>query len=529
MTLSHTILIVHSDIRSTVRGLFYRLRNHLFTTIFALFLLIPFMAGITFLMVFIFIGDTALSEYVTPGDFFFTIFIIMNGRSLSTTLKQLYKNPTTELLRIVPLPPASMYRGKLTSILILNILTFSLFFLAFLFFFLRIYHDSNAAENLHISSDSITAATFFYYMFYIYLIAIFGSLCGFTIPLIYYLPSKLRNRIILFLTPILAGGAIIINYSELGSEFSTSNSNFFYPLLLTFLTTLLFFILRGMNWYFNEAINHYAPYSNTESYHNPWLVKVINLFTIGEGKKPIHHYHSRVLASKELLSSMRDSYFHIYAGMTIILTIMGVIMILSVPQEFLDAGWGWLIFPVLVSFLLFIDGSFMVTLGSISLIGKEGKRLWILRSLPVSGYNVLTGKAVSVIIPSIFGGYIMMIPLLYIAEFPAGQNLIFIVLTLCVILAFSGVGIMAGVKYPNFSEGARGSPDIVFQMFVLFLCLIFLGFIIIPPMTFYYNYGWLPGLLISFVVLMFSYSVFISGVRIGEKTFDRLSSEEYEA
>jgi len=48
-------------------------------------------------------------------------------------------------------------------------------------------------------------------------------------------------------------------------------------------------------------------------------------------------------------------------------------------------------------------------------------------------------------------------------------------------------------------------------------------------MTFYYNYGWLVGTGIAFVVLAFSYAVFVHGVRMGERIFDRLSAEEYEA
>jgi len=284
-----------------------------------------------------------------------------------------------------------------------------------------------------------------------------------------------------------------------------------------------------MSWYFNEAIHDYTPFVTHERSQIPRLIGVMRLFVIIGNALGGKRFHARIMASKELLSSIRDSYFHIYAAMTAILTVMGVMMILSIPQEFLDSDWGWLVYPVVISFLLYIEGSFMVTLGSISLIGKEGKRLWILRSLPVSGYDVLTGKAVAVIIPSICGGFIMIIPLLYLTKLPAGQNVIFLVLTLCIIFSFSGIGIMAGAKYPNFTEGARGSPDIVFQMFILFICLIFLAFIIVPPMTFYYNYGWVHGLIISFIVLVFTYAVFVNGVRTGERIFDRLSSENYES
>ena len=47
-------------------------------------------------------------------------------------------------------------------------------------------------------------------------------------------------------------------------------------------------------------------------------------------------------------------------------------------------------------------------------------------------------------------------------------------------------------------------------------------------MTFYYNSGTIAGLITAIIVLVFSYAVLINGVRMGEKIFDSLSSEEYE-
>jgi len=512
-------LISGSDITSSMRGTISRMKDHLFTTLFALMLIIMFMAAITGVIIFIFTEDTPVSDLVTHSDFFLMIYFIVAGRAISNSLKLIYKDPTTELLRIIPISTRIIYKGKFFSILLLNLITFSIFYSGFLFFFLLIY------------PDPISLPSFASYTAYIYLIGFFGTMTGFLIPMIYYLPWDHKKRTLSFLVPCILAGAMIINISELeGSIFSFPKSTVF-PGILGFFSLLLFGIILGMSWYFNEAIHSYLP-SHTitvsDEYHVPRLVTFTKWFgfSFRTGRDMISH--SRIVAAKESLSTLRDSYFHIYAGMTAILTFIGIMMVQTFPQEILDSEWGWLVYPIMVSFMLYIEGSFMVTLGSISLIGKEGKRLWILRSLPVSGYEVLNGKALSVIIPSIVGGFIMVIPLLYLTELPAGQNFIFLVLTLCIILSFSGIGIIAGTKYPNFTEGARGSPDIVFQMFILFICLMLLGFIIIPPMTFYYNYGTTPGLAVALLVLVFCYAVFINGVRMGESIFDRLSAEEYE-
>lgn len=516
MVASNSTLIMRNDCRSSIRGTLKRMRQHYLTTLFAILLVIPFMAGITGFTVFIFTEESMFSDLLSPGDFFFAIYIVVSGRALTNSIRHIYHDPTTELLRIIPITTKKVYRGKFLSILAMNILTFTVFYGGFLFFFLLIY------------PDPITFSSFVTYTGFVYIIALFGTLSGFVIPMIYYLPWNLKKRTLTFLTPVLLGGALIINISDLEASFQSTLIPVIYPAILGFFSLLLLTIILGMTWYFSEAIHSYSPYAELERDHTPRLVSITNSFLLFGRKGTTRNRHSRIVAAKEFLSTMRDSYFYIYTAMTVILIVMGVMMITSVPQEMLDQDWGWLIYPMMISFMLFIEGAFMVTLGSISLIGKEGKRLWILRSLPISGYEVLHGKAVSVIIPSIVGGLSLASILLFIAKLPAGQNLVFLVLTLCIIFTFSGIGIIAGTKYPNFTEGAKGSPDIVFQIFILFICLIFLPLIIVPPMTFYYNSGTLAGLITAIIVLVFSYAVLINGVRMGEKIFDSLSSEEYE-
>lgn len=516
MPASNSLLIMRHDTRSIIRGTLKRMRKHYFTTIFAILLVIPFMAGITGFTVFIFTEDSIFNDMLSPGDFFFAIYVVVSGRALTNTLKHTYHDPTTELLRIIPISTKKVYRGKFFTILAMNMITFSIFYIGFLFFFLLIY------------PDPVTFFSFANYTLYVYTIAFFGTLSGFIMPLLYYLPMKLKKRSITFLAPALLGGAMIINVSDLSAVVFDSHIPLLYPAILGFFSLLLLMIVLGMTWYFSEAVHSFNPYSELNSDHVPRLVSITDKFLLFGKIGSARHQHSRIVAAKEFLSTMRDSYFYIYAGMTAILTVMGILMLTSVPSELLDEEWGWLIYPVMISFMLFIEGAFMVTLGSISLIGKEGKRLWILRSLPISGYEVLHGKAVSVIIPSIIGGLVLASGLLMWAGLPAGQNLVFLVLTLCIIFTFSGIGIIAGTKYPNFTEGAKGSPDIVFQIFILFVCLMFLPLIIIPPMTFYYNYGTISGLFTAIIVLIFSYAVLINGVRMGEKIFDGLSSEEYE-
>lgn len=515
------MLITRHDCIAAIRGTQRRLLDHSFTTIFAILLMIPFMAAITRVSIFLLTEDTILGDLITPGDFLITIYVVVTGRTLGTTLRHVYKDPTTEVLRIIPIPSDKVFLGKLFTIITLTLITFSLFFIAFLFFFLAFYEDP------------ISSSTFLTYTGYLYLIAFFGILTGFILPLIFYLPPHYRYRTLLVLAPTIAAGGIIINITDLEATLGTFPGALLFPVLLMFFCIILFGIISNMAWYFNEAMMTYLPGAETDHYQVPRLVSLVG-FMAGKGTPSDSGIinraaHSRIVAAKELLTTLRDAYFHIYAVMTGINTFLAIFMVISIPQEFLDASWGWLVLPTVVSFMLFIEGAFIVTLGSLSLIGKEGKRLWILRSLPVSGYEVLHGKAVSVIIPAILGGYALILPLLYFTELPLGQNLVFIVLTLSIIFSFSGIGILAGVKYPNFTEGARGSPDIVFQMFILFICLIFLGFIIVPPMTFYYNYGTIAGLLVSGMVLIFSYAVLVNGVRTGEKIFDRLSAEEYEA
>ncbi len=516
MNPSHTSLILIHDLISSVRGTSQRLMRHRFTTIFSLILIIFFMACITWAVIYIITKESVLNEMLSPGDFFFTVYVLVFGRAMSNTFHHVYRDPSAELLRIVPLSTRNVYKGKLYSVMALSFLAFSLFFLGFLFFFVLLY------------PDPISLPMLLMYIFYFYLIAFFATLSGFAIPPIYYLSWGLRKKVLGFLSPALIGGAFIAYISDLETTIGLVPGLILFPAILGFFTILILVVILDMDYYFEEAMHNRIPGSHAESPHLPRLDSFIRAFSIITFGSAGDRKHRNIIAAKELLSTMRDSYFYIYAGITALLTVMGVIMILSFPSEFLEDDWGWLVYPVSISFLLYIEGSFMVTLGSLSLIGKEGKRLWVLKSLPVSGYDVLSGKTISIIIPSIIGGFAMVIPLLWVTELPAGQSLIFLVITLCIILAFSGVGVIAGTRYPNFTEGARGSPDIVFQMFVLFICLFLLAFIIIPPMTFYYNYGWMAGFVVALIVLIFCNAVFVAGVRNGERIFKRLSSEDYE-
>jgi len=512
---SHSLLILKSDIKSSTRGSINRLSKHLFTAAFSMLLILAFIAGITGIIVFILQENTVLSDMVSPGDFFFTVFVIVMGRAAANTFRLAYRDPSVDSLLVLPLPEKEIYRSKLYSVFTITLFTFTLFYLIFLALFLAIYRDP------------IEIAVLGFYTFYFYLVALFGTLVGFSTPLLYHLPNRLRKKALLYLLPSIAGGAFVIDISNLEVYVGNIPGWRLFPLLLLFFNLILLFLLYEMDRFYGGALQNRIHNTPVQDIHLPKIMKFIRFFSIpligGVGNA-----HRNIIAAKELLSTMRDSYFYIYAGVTATLTVTMAFIMLTFPLKDMENGWKWLIYPVIVSFSLYIEGSFMVTLGTLSLIGKEGKRLWILKSLPVSGYDVLSGKALSVIIPSIFGGYFMVLPLLMIAKFPAGECLIFLVLTLSVILAFSGIGILAGSYFPNFSEGSHGSPEIVFQLFVLFICLILIGIVIIPPIGIYYNTGWMDGLFASFIVLLFSYSIYIAGVKGGVRAFQRLGSEDYE-
>ena len=516
MSRSLFLFIARHDCTAALRGTLVRIQAHAATTALTVLIMLPFMAAITGVSLFLLSGRSRFSDMVTVGDFFLLFLITVTGRAMGTSLRLVYRNPATELLRIIPIPGRQAYLGKLMTVMTLTMLTFSVFFLLFLSFFHALY------------DGTVTVADGLRYSTFIFLIAIFGTLTGFILPLVYYLPAPVRNRILPVVVPPVVAGALVISVSDLEVTFLVADGGLVFPLLLFLLSLIQVAIVLNMSWYFNEAMTTYLPDLDTERFLTPRLVSLISWLRARGPDGAGLISHSRAVMAKELLSTLRDRYFHIYASVTFMLTVMGIIMILSIPDEVLDENWGWLVVPTVVGFMLFIEGAFMVTLGSLSLIGKEGKRLWVFLSLPVSGYEVLHGKVVSVIIPSIIGGYALILPILAVSDLPQGQNVVFLILTLCVILAFSGIGILAGVTYPNFTEGARGSPEIVFQMFILFVCLLMLGFMVVPPMAFYYRYGTGAGVLASSIGVIFGYGVLTSAVRKGEQLFDRFTAEAYE-
>jgi hypothetical protein len=164
-------------------------------------------------------------------------------------------------------------------------------------------------------------------------------------------------------------------------------------------------------------------------------------------------------------------------------------------------------------------------LGS-TILGVEGKRLWIMKSNPVESVLIMKGKAAALIMMALPGLILIWLPICILAQFPLKVTLFFGVCLVILLFCNTGLGIWSGAAFANFDEGDRGNPDILVQFMLMGTSALFSVIVLTIPgifMLWDHNFGLIAGL----IFLVIAFGLLMAGIRSAASAYRTIFVDSY--
>ena len=231
------------------------------------------------------------------------------------------------------------------------------------------------------------------------------------------------------------------------------------------------------------------------------------------------------LVRKEIVNSLRekDAVGAYISTIFIGLFILFWIYTLGQPTEELG---GETFYPTLLAFGIYIGALLQCTLVGASSIGIEGKRLWILKSLPIDSVSVLKGKAISIAILSLPGLLFIWLSTSYFANFSSKVTLFFGEMVILAILINTGLGMWAAGVFADFDSDNRGNPDFLTQFLLMGTSAFITGILMSISGAFLRgntNFGLIMGASMCFL----SYLIYYFGIQGGASAYRSFWADKY--
>ena len=175
---------------------------------------------------------------------------------------------------------------------------------------------------------------------------------------------------------------------------------------------------------------------------------------------------------------------------------------------------------------LYLGALLQCTMLGSTILGVEGKRLWIMKSNPVESLVIMKGKAAALVIMAIPGLLSIWIPICLLVAFPFKVTIFFGQCLLILIFSNTGLGVWAGSAFANFEESERGNPDILVQFMLMGTSALFSSILLILPATVMlldHNLGLLTG----FIFILVSIGILIAGVRASASSYRSIFIDSY--
>lgn len=230
---------------------------------------------------------------------------------------------------------------------------------------------------------------------------------------------------------------------------------------------------------------------------------------------------TRIIATKEFLFNSRTRE-NLGSALTIFGLIAAEIAVVQTlgPRSELEMENAYLVYPIVNAMALYIGAILFCTVEGMTLLGKEAKCIWAIKTMPVSGKDVMTGKAFSALLAS----FILLVAAVPIPLLIYGNWFIvtFSMLgTLALIFTYTGIGIWIGAIAPNFTASFRGTPDVITLYSTMMLCLV-LGAVLLFPALVLFRADFILGLLACGIAVTISLGILALGITMAGKAYDRL-------
>lgn len=188
-----------------------------------------------------------------------------------------------------------------------------------------------------------------------------------------------------------------------------------------------------------------------------------------------------------------------------------------------------LIYPAIIALGVYLAALLQCGLIGLSTVGKEGKKFWILRSVPLRSRQLFVAKAIAILLLTPLTIAVVSIPLPLLLHMPLRWVAFFVAATVAAVCAFTGLGLWAGATFPNFDEARGGTPDIM-SMYLLALLCLGVGMLIIgapglimggPPFGPDWG-GTINGVLATLASLLGGIALLLWGILRGARRYDRI-------
>lgn len=495
--------ILKADIATSMRALDERVKRHwLITYTFFIVVIVSFWIGIKGIYIVQEEGFNYFGLEIDRGSFAFLIFLLILARALIYTYKRVLKSRELLALFSLPVKSDSIVIGKFLANLChaLSVVGVGIIILNVLLPF----------SDFHIYLPLQVIAE-------ILLLAFIASCFGISLPILFQIKPLKRKIPFLANCAILGFASVVIRYQD--AESLTPST--FYLSLLIFTSLLALIPILYLDWYLRDAWNAQSYKLQGRDILTQERLKFLDIFSPLIGKREL------TIARKEMIILVRDKDV-IGSFISSILLIAVLIIIyfsVGIPGNVTGDNEKY-VYPLLLAMAIFFIAVLQCAFIALGSVGMEGKRLWVLKSLPVEGEVVMKGKAFSILIFALPIMICAVLPIPLLVSFPFEVTLFFIIESFVFAIAFTGIGIWAGAKLPNFDESTRGSPDLVSQFLISFLCLIVASFLGGVPASFL-ELDYFLGIIFSIFALLMAIVILIFGISYGGSAYQGIESDRY--
>jgi len=405
-----------------------------------------------------------------------------------------------DLYLVQPVVPRSIMLGQFFSVLIPNVLITS--------GMLLIFFTGNVITktNIYVEVE---------FLILMYLFSFLSALSGFMFSLIGSLhPFSRKLSFLIALFPILLALLLVSNAAHQDPTLAI--------IIVLVCAVLLLIFFYFMDNIFVEALESYKI--NSSSHKNP--VRILQFKWLS----PIVGRRAAAICSKEVTSSIRERDVLSSAFSTFSISLLMVFwwFKVGIPTEPVGDLPPKLYYPGMLAISLYLGALLQCTMLGSTMLGVEGKRLWIMKSNPVESLLIMRGKAFALLFMALPGLLSIWIPICILAKFPIEVALFFGECVLILLLVNTGLGIWAGSAFANFDESDRGNPDILVQFMLMGTSAFFSSILLILPasvMLYNHNIGLLAGAI--FVIL--SYAVMVAAIRASSSAYRTIYIDSYGA
>ena len=346
-----------------------------------------------------------------------------------------------------------------------------------------------------------------------FLLSILSSLSGYIFSIAGALfPFSRKLTFLMTLSPIIIVLMLVANESHLYPDIAIVVC-----LVCLFVLSVFFYFMDGL---FVEALESYKI--NSSSHKNPIRILQFNWLN------SILGIRASSICSKEVISSIRERDVLSSAFSTFSIAFLLVFWWFKVglPSEPIGDLPITLYYPGMLAMSLYIGTLLQCTMLGSTILGVEGKRLWIVKSNPVESVLIMKGKAAALIMMALPGLIAIWLPICILAQFPLKVTLFFGECLLILLFCNTGLGIWSGSAFANFDESDRGNPDILVQFMLMGTSALFSAIVLTIPGTFMlwdHNVGLTTGLIFSVI----AFGILLAGIRSAASAYRSIFIDSY--